>query len=141
MTIGKEYLNKKTRQNLIDIATRDAPEEKHLKTKKWVSDEPILNTYFLDKISWLPKKYNMVISEIKNTDLNEKNNYQYTGPQKPWNSDIKTEQFSEFIISNISKNNKPYMVNVILTKLIKFVKNEIKFLKEKNIDVRNYYTK
>ena len=138
LIISNKYLNDSTRKDLINIANGEAPKVDFLETTKWTSDEPILNLYFLDKITYICKKFNLVISEIDNNDFNTKNNYQFTGNNKPWYSNLKQKQFSKYAIEKIEKTHKPYMVNLVFKKLLKIVDNEIKRLKNKNIDVYKY---
>jgi lipopolysaccharide biosynthesis glycosyltransferase len=133
LIIGKKYLNENTRMDLLDVANSLAPEIFFLKSRKWVSDEPILNTYFIDKVTHIPQKFNLIVSEIKNENFKQKNNYHFAGHRKPWNSNVKEEQFDTGTLWKISKNNNPYMVNVILTKLLNIVKKETKKLQKKNI--------
>jgi lipopolysaccharide biosynthesis glycosyltransferase len=138
MTISKKYLGKHIREELLKIAATEAPKEIFLNSTKWTSDEPIINTFFLDKVTFLPEKFNLVISEVKNSDFNQKNNYQYTGHNKPWYSDKKERQYSPYALEKIAQTNQPYMQTVILTKLNNIVKKEIDDLAEKNIDIYKY---
>jgi lipopolysaccharide biosynthesis glycosyltransferase len=137
MTIGKKYLNKKVRQDLINIANSQPPEENNFRTNNWFGNEPILNTYFLDKITWLPVNFNLVVSECLTKHLNVKNNFQFTGHNKPWYGDDFESQFSEFAIQNITNNNLLYMQRIILRRLIMAYEEEVKALSEKDIDVNN----
>jgi hypothetical protein len=89
-------------------------------------------------VTFLPEKFNLVISEVKNSDFNQKNNYQYTGHNKPWYSDKKEKQYSKYALEKIAQTNQPYMQKVILTKLNNIVKKEIEDLARKNIDVYKY---
>ena len=47
MVISEEFLTHKTKDKLIEIS----------KLKQWSSDEPVLNLFFEDAITFLPKKY------------------------------------------------------------------------------------
>jgi lipopolysaccharide biosynthesis glycosyltransferase len=135
MTIGKKYLNYETRDELIKIANSPAPHDENVNSLNWVSDEPILNTYFLDKITFLPDEFNRIVSDVKNHDFNIKNNFQFTGQNKPWNSKEKEKRFSDHAIETIAKNHTSYLYNIVLTKLNSIVNNEINALLEKNIDI------
>jgi len=138
MTISKKYLGKHIREELLKIAAMEAPKEECLNSTKWTSDEPIINTYFLDKVKFLPERFNLVISEVKNSHFEQKNNYQYTGHNKPWYSNIIERHYSPYALEKIALNNKPYMLKIILTKLNNIVKKEIDDLAKKNIDVYKY---
>jgi lipopolysaccharide biosynthesis glycosyltransferase len=138
MSIGKKFLNENTRQELLNIANQLAPFDPNIKSKKWVSDEPILNTYFLDKMVWLPEEFNMVISKLNNTNIKRKNNYQFTGHNKPWYGEKLEDRFSSFNFSEIVKNETPYMVKVILRKISNKYDVEVKDLLNKGIDINKY---
>jgi lipopolysaccharide biosynthesis glycosyltransferase len=138
MSISNKYLGKHIREDLLKIANSEAPKESFLDSTKWTSDEPIINIYFFDKITFIPRKFNILVSEVENSDFNNKNIYQYTGHNKPWYSDQVERQFSKYAIEKIAKNNKPYMKNIILNKLVNIVKKEINDLAEKGIDVYKY---
>jgi lipopolysaccharide biosynthesis glycosyltransferase len=140
MTIGKKYLSPNVKKHLIEIANSPAPHDENVKTNKWVSDEPILNTYFLDKIYWLPDKFNFVTSKVDNSNINNPNNYQFTGHNKPWYGEKIEEKFSKFTIESFNKNtnNKPVLVNLIIKKLLIKCKKQIDSLLLKGIDISKY---
>lgn len=138
MTIGKKYLGKHIRKILIDISKTEAPEEPTLKSRKWTSDEPIINNYFLDKVVMLPNKFNFIISEMKNSDFDNKNNYHFTGHNKPWYGKELNQQFSSYSLEQLGRNNKPFMVKIITKKLINIVQKEIDDLLQKGIDIYKY---
>lgn len=140
MSIGKKYLNKQTRDELIKIANSPAPNDKSIKTNKWVSDEPILNTYFLDKITWLPEEFNFLVSKADNVNIKRSNNYQFTGYNKPWYSNKLEEQFNEFAFDCIKKNDKTFMTKIVLRKIVNKYNFEVQDLLLKNIDIKKYPT-
>jgi lipopolysaccharide biosynthesis glycosyltransferase len=140
MSIGKRYLNEKTRDELIKIANSPAPYDKNIKTNKWVSDEPILNVYFLDKITWLPEEFNFLISKANNNNINRLNNYQFTGHNKPWYGNKLEEQFNEFAFDCIKQNDKIFMIKIVLRKIVAKYNLEVKDLLAKNIDIKKYST-
>ena len=87
MIISEEFLTNKTKDRLIEIS----------KFKKWSSDEPVLNLYFEDSVTFLPKKYNILSYEYGK----HKNNcsiLQYVGSKKPWFGDTIQDIFDEYII-------------------------------------------
>jgi lipopolysaccharide biosynthesis glycosyltransferase len=135
MTISKKYLNNDVKMDLIKIANSTPPYQENLKTRNWFGNEPILNTYFLDVITWLPNKFDLIVSEIKLDDLKIKNNYQFTGHNKPWYGNTFKDQFSKFAIDNITENNGKFLLNLILNRLIKIFKNQVDDLLSKNIDI------
>jgi lipopolysaccharide biosynthesis glycosyltransferase len=85
MVIGKEYLNEKVRSELIELSLSPAPLIKN-GTNLWASDEPILNTYFENKKTMLPLKYNFLTSLLDANTCFNNNNFQFNGPKKPWTS-------------------------------------------------------
>jgi hypothetical protein len=138
MSIGKKYLNHKIREDLLQIANSPAPDDDNIKTNKWVSDEPILNTYFLDKITWLPEMFNLLISKVDNHNINKQNNYQFTGHNKPWYGTTFKEQFSEFAFDCVKRNEKPFMLNIILRKIISKYNIVVKDLLSRGIDINTF---
>ena len=139
MSIGKKFLNQETRKELLKIATQPAPYSSELKTTNWVSDEPILNTYFLDKMTWLPDKFNLVIAKLNGALIKTQNNYQYTGHNKPWYGNTIKEQFSAHALESMRENtNSSYMVTIITNRLIKLFTAQVDSLKSKNIDIYKY---
>jgi lipopolysaccharide biosynthesis glycosyltransferase len=139
MSIGREFLNQETRQALLHIAEQPAPIDKYIKTQKWVSDEPILNTYFLDKMVWLPEKFNFLVAKLDRTTVNEPINLQFAGHNKPWYGDKIEEQFSHHTLKSIEENtNQACMVPIITKKLLKLFYSEVEDLKEKGIDIYKY---
>lgn len=131
MVIGKRFLNKNTRDGLIEEANKPPPIIDGFKAEKWLSDEPILNNYFKNHVVLLPQKYNMVVSEVKDDDFNKKPNFQYTGDKKPWNSDNLENQFSKFTLESLKKDGSNIMFQIRVKKLLFIVKNNIQSLKQK----------
>jgi lipopolysaccharide biosynthesis glycosyltransferase len=85
MVVGREYLNQKVRDELIELSLSPAPQIKN-GTTLWASDEPILNTYFENKKTMLPLKYNFLTSLLDTDTCIYNNNFQFNGPKKPWTS-------------------------------------------------------
>jgi hypothetical protein len=141
MTISKKYLNNDVRTELIKIANSEPPLQDNLRTRNWFGNEPILNTYFLDHITWLPNKFNLIVSEVTLDDIKTKNNYQFTGHNKPWYGKTHKEQFSKFAIQNIIDINGKFVLNLILNKLIKIFDEQVKNLLLKNIDIYEFDAK
>jgi lipopolysaccharide biosynthesis glycosyltransferase len=139
LIISKKYLNSNVRDDLILIAESEAPTTKHVKGNKWISDEPILNFYFKDKVTIIPRKYNLTVSKVDNLDFKVKNNYHYTGENKPWLSNEIEKQFSEHAIEKIKEYHGPVLYNLVLYKLVNLVKCEIEdiFLNKK-INIYDY---
>jgi lipopolysaccharide biosynthesis glycosyltransferase len=141
MVIGKKFLTEKTRTELIEEANKPPPIIDGFKADKWLSDEPILNNYFKNDVFLLPKKYNTVASEITEENYKDIPNIQYTGDRKPWNADTLEEQFSEFTISEMKKDKQTFMYQIRFKKLLLPVQKEIEFLKQKNINIKDYRIK
>lgn len=92
MVISKQYLTVNVRNELIDISLQ----------KKWSSDEPILNTYFDNsKVTFLPKKYNTLTSEITELLLQEAKLIQFIGDKKPWFSGGLSEKYCPYVLQSI----------------------------------------
>ena len=101
MIISKEFINKETKQQLIDIALQ----------KKWTSDEPILNVFFNNDITtYLPKKYNTLIPEITPISFSDIKILQFAGIKKPWNKGGITDRYDDFAIKKIC--NLPFLLKV-----------------------------
>lgn len=138
MLIGKKYITPQTREELLKLAQSEPPSDPRVKTKNWISDEPILNHYFLDKMTWLPVKFNYVTPLSVNVDLNSPKNYQYVGHNKPWYGEKFEEQFDSGVIRMINEKNKPFERSIVFKKLIKKYKDQVKDLLEKEIDIKKY---
>jgi lipopolysaccharide biosynthesis glycosyltransferase len=95
MVISRDYLNLKTKRELIDISLQ----------KKWSSDEPILNMYFDNtKTTFLPKEYNTLSSEINLDNLATAKIIHFVGHKKPWDGDSYRERYDEFVYHGIGNN-------------------------------------
>jgi lipopolysaccharide biosynthesis glycosyltransferase len=138
MTIGKKYLNKKTRDELLKIANSPAPDDVNVKTNNWVSDEPILNTYFLDKITRLPEGFNFLVSKTTDDKFKNLNNYHFTGHNKPWYGTTLNEQFDNSVFFHIQKNTGNLMMKIILKKILSKYYKQKNILLSKGIDIDLY---
>jgi len=138
LSIGKKYLNNETKQALLNIANSPPPPDATIKTGKWASDEPILNTYFLDKITWLPAKYNLAIDKLTRDHFKTPHNYQFVGHNKPWYGKEIADQFDNFISETIIKTSGKFMPNILLKKMLHLYNLEVEDLKSKGIDVNKY---
>jgi lipopolysaccharide biosynthesis glycosyltransferase len=126
MLIGKKYLNENTKRELIKIAN-----EPPSKNTNWSGNQPILNKYFLDKIVWLPNKYNLISEDISIKSFSEKQNYHFVGKAKPWNSDP-SKRYEKYILSCVSINNNQ---NVVFNRMV------FKNIEEKYEQVREFIAK
>ena len=137
LSIGKKYLNSQTKADLIKVALSTPPPAR-VKTTKWVSDEPILNTYFLDKITWLPEKFNLTVDRITRDHFKTPQNYQFIGHNKPWYSSNLLEQFDYYVHETITKRNGKYLPSVLLKRLLHLYQVQVKDLQTKGIDIFKY---
>jgi len=87
MVISEEFLTHKTKDKLIEIS----------KLKQWSSDEPVLNLFFEDVITFLPKKYNILSYEY-GKHRNNCSMLQYVGAKKPWAGNAIQDVFDEYVI-------------------------------------------
>jgi lipopolysaccharide biosynthesis glycosyltransferase len=131
MIVGKKYLNNETREELIKIANT-----KPTMHQNWTGNQPILNKYFLDKITWLPITYNTLSEDITIKTFSEKRNYHFIGKYKPWAKNP-NQKFDQYILRSIANN----VDNVIILNRIIFKKIQEKcdaqniFLKSKGINI------
>ena len=101
MVISSKYLNDNTKRDLIKIAFQ----------KKWSSDEPILNVYFTnDKTTFLPKEYNILVSELTPDLLNSAKIIQFVGHNKPWIGTSLNTRYDDHIFKVVS--NLPFIMQV-----------------------------
>lgn len=103
MLIGKKFLNQKTRSDLIDIANTPPPISKKINTNKWFGNQPILNNYFHDKMTWFPERFNFLTENLHSKCFEEPKNYHFIGHNKPWSGTILEEQFDKHIFDCVSK--------------------------------------
>lgn len=137
MSIGKKFLNKETKQELIKIANSPPPEKDGF--KNWVGNQPILNTYFLDKMDFLPEKFNFLTEAIDKDTFLEPKNYHFIGKKKPWHGDDFNSQFDKYILNEIkTRNYNLILYKMVLKKLIEKYQVVKEFLLGKNIDIKNY---
>lgn len=143
LLIDNMFLNEKTRDDLIEISLSTPPEDPYVKNG-WESDEPILNTYFLNKITnfykfkWLDEKYNFLTDRLTPNSFKSPKNYQFIGHNKPWYGDSLKEKFDSYVIKNVEQKNNYFMVNVSLTKLLHLYNIEVEKLKKIGIDILDY---
>ena len=90
MIISKKFLSEKTRDTLIDIS----------KQKKWSSDEPVLNAFFENSVTYLPNKYNVLTFDYPN-HRNNTSILQYVGHKKPWYGDSIDSNYDDFIKKSV----------------------------------------
>lgn len=144
LLIDKVFLNEKTRNDLIDISLSTPPEDPYIKNRKWESDEPILNTYFLNKIlnrskfDWLEEKYNFLLDRLTPDSFKSAKNYQFIGHNKPWYGNTLEEQFDYYILHKVRQKNSKFMVNVIFSKILHLYKVEVDKLRKLDIDIYKY---
>jgi lipopolysaccharide biosynthesis glycosyltransferase len=118
MVLDEKYLLEDTKTKLLKIYNSQPPLDKNVLSRKWVGNEPIFNTYFLDKkIAWLPKQINCCTDEITpDVDINV-TNLHFIGSKKPWQSNKLKEQFDSHIVDSFIKNNGKFLYNIKLRKL------------------------
>lgn len=138
LIIGKKFLNEKTRNDLIKIAETSPPIENMLNSNNWTSDQPILNTYFENKIDWLPNEYNYPVFLLNNDNIKLPKNYHFVGPNKPWDSDILKKQFSYYFFDRLERNlqGKKMLIKIIINQLLSKYKKQEKSLLAIGIDIK-----
>lgn len=126
MVIGKKYLKEDTKNCLLEIANNNPH-----KTKKWTGNQPILNRYFLDKITWLPINYNLISEDISIKSFLQKNNYHFVGKHKPWNKNLNFK-YDKHILNCIANNNNGNIIfNSMVYKKIEEKYKELDFFLSK----------
>lgn len=138
LIIGKKFLNEKTRMGLIKIAETRPPVEKRLKTNNWISDQPILNTYFENKINWLSNEYNHPVFLLNNHNIKTPKNHHFVGPNKPWDSDILEEQFSYYFFNRLERNLKgrKMLMKIVINQLLSKCEKQKNMLLDIGIDIK-----
>jgi len=128
MIIGKKYLTENTKYGLLEIANNNPH-----KTKNWTGNQPILNRYFLDKITWLPINYNLISEDISIKSFYQQSNYHFVGKNKPWNLDPKS-RYDKHILNCIANNNKGNIIfNNMVYKKIEEKYKELDYFLSKNL--------
>ncbi len=105
MIIGKKYLNKKVKEDLINISNSLPPPCKDIKSNKWFGNQPILNNYFYEKMTKLPEKFNFLTDRLSLKCFKEPKNFHFIGHKKPWNvGNLLVDKFDKYIFDSISDN-------------------------------------
>jgi lipopolysaccharide biosynthesis glycosyltransferase len=121
MVIGKPFLSSTIRDGLINLLKQEPPVDERVLSRKWVGNEPILNTFFKGKVTWLPKQYNLCTDEVDHSTLkNTTPNLQYIGHKKPWYGENTVDQFDPYIIQALTILNGKSYVDILLKKLSKY---------------------
>lgn len=127
LLIGKEYLNKKVKDDLLHLLQQAAPKDSRdilITSNKWVGNEPILNTYFETYATFIEKKYNFCIDECRADTLEHQYNLHFIGENKPWN----TDKFDAYITNMLVKQNTQAQATQLQQQLIKFVHTNLNLL-------------
>lgn len=140
MVIGQKYLNDGVKNDLIEIANQKPPNILTTEEQtKWIGNQPILNKYFLDKITWLPLTFNTLTQDVTIETFDEKVNYHFIGNKKPW-AKSKSEKFEKYILNEIA-NITPHLIlqRLIVRKLIEKCDLHIEDLLNKGIDIKTLF--
>lgn len=86
MVIGNRYINPDTKFKLLEIS----------KSYKWTSDEPVLNYFFNDNITFLPKRYNVMTTEYAD-NMDDVAILHYVGFKKPWNKGSVLDRYDAYV--------------------------------------------
>lgn len=93
MVLSKEIIDKKHKDNLIDLA----------KKRTWYNDQSAFNLYFRDTVTFLPQKYNTVTSQVTKDTMKDIAILHFHGNSKPWMYSESKKCFSPFVFSLLSK--------------------------------------
>lgn len=103
LLIDNMYLCKKVKEELIAINLQPAPIFNN--SQEWISDEPVLNTYFKD-ITYIKKKFNYLVTTLEVDDI-DNNNYHFNGTVKPWQTDTFYKAYNECFLKRFLNENGP----------------------------------
>ena len=103
IVIGNIYLSQRVKEELIATNLQPAPFFNN--SQEWISDEPVLNTYFKD-ITYIKKKFNYLVTALQVEDI-ENNNYHFNGTVKPWQTDIFYKAYNECFLKRFLNENGP----------------------------------
>jgi lipopolysaccharide biosynthesis glycosyltransferase len=103
LLIDNMYLSKKVKEELITINLQPAPTFNN--SQEWISDEPVLNTYFKE-VKYLKKKFNYLVTSLE-IDETDGNNYHFNGTVKPWQTDTFYKAYNECFLKRFLNENGP----------------------------------
>jgi len=92
ITVSKTLMTPSIKKALIDIATE----------KSWSSDQPVLNKYFEERISYLPQKFNTPTSILTEESLDMVSIVHFHGMSKPWDSEDYKSCFDPFVLEHLN---------------------------------------
>jgi lipopolysaccharide biosynthesis glycosyltransferase len=127
MLVGKKYLNTQIKADLIGYARQAAPRDSRdtrVTSRKWVGNEPILNRYFEQYVTFIEKKYNFCIDECDTNTLKETNNLHFIGEHKPWTHN----SLDKYINEALTLTNTKVRANILEKKLVKFANSKFNLL-------------
>jgi lipopolysaccharide biosynthesis glycosyltransferase len=127
LLIGKKFLNKKVKDDLLYLLQQAAPKDSRdilITSNKWVGNEPILNTYFEPYATFIEKKYNFCIDEYKADILKHQYNLHFIGENKPWNAN----KFDAHITNMLVEQNTQVQATQLQQHLFKFVHTNLNLL-------------
>lgn len=119
LVIGKKYLNINVKKELIKLCMGPAPIFNN--SQQWISDEPILNTYFKD-ITYIKKKFNYLVTTLE-VDNIDNNNYHFNGDRKPYNALSFQDSYNECFLKYFLEKNG--MKGVLFLKKLFSIYNNI----------------
>jgi len=103
LLIDNMYLCKKVKEELIAINLQPAPFFNN--SQEWISDEPVLNTYFKE-VKYLKKKFNYLVTSLEIDEI-DGNNYHFNGTVKPWQTDTFYKAYNECFLKRFLDKNGP----------------------------------
>jgi lipopolysaccharide biosynthesis glycosyltransferase len=103
LLIDNVYLDRKVKEELIAINLKPAPTFNN--SREWISDEPVLNTYFKE-VKYLKKKFNYLVTSLEIDEI-DNNNYHFNGTVKPWQTDTFYKAYNECFLQRFLNKNGP----------------------------------
>lgn len=143
MSIGKKFLNKKTKLDLLNLANSKPPLIK-LHTNNWVGNQPILNNFFANDLFAIPDRFNFLVDRFDTNTLKDSilKNFHFIGHEKPWisNSNL-TKAIAPYVLDCVTKNCKDNIIlaRIALKNLLSLYQKSVSNLLEEKPEFSKYF--
>lgn len=103
LLIDNFFLKNTIKNSLISLNTSPGPLFNN--STDWISDEPILNSFFNSHVKFIDKKFNYLITSLKLEKNYNNINFHFNGDIKPWQSKIFIKIYNECFLKTFLENN------------------------------------